>query len=179
MRILLIITLAVAGCGSSPKVDYYTLAMESSGRAESEVNVVVERMHTTEALGRSRIMIAASETRVEYYATANWASSVSELVQRKLQSEFGEPRDADRKFLLSGRITAFEQVDAGGSSSARLAIEAVIRDPTLKRYDEPLLTATFSATKPVAAADPDAVAAALSVCAEDVAADIAAAIAGL
>ncbi len=179
MRFAVIATLVFAGCSSSPPMDYYTLSMEPSGGAEPGFNVTVERLLTTEPLARQQILIAASSTRIEYYARANWAASVGELVQRKLQAELGRPREGRPGYVLSGTVTAAEQVDVPGGAEARLEIQAVIREAGSMRYQEPRLVQTFAATQPAAAARPGAVVEALSVCAERVAADIADAVSGL
>lgn len=178
MRIALIATMILAGCGSSPTIDYYTLSMNPSNEAEPTVNMIVERFGTTEALARPQIMIAASDTRVEYYARANWVSGVGEQVQRKLQTEFGEPREGRPTYLLSGTVTALEQVDVADGARARLEVEVEVRSTEGKRYEDPLLRRTFSAERP-AAAGPAAVVDALSECAEQIAADIASAVARL
>jgi ABC-type uncharacterized transport system auxiliary subunit len=172
-------TIVLAGCGSSPTVDYYTLAMEPSGRSAPPVNVRVESLQTTEALTRSRIMIASSPTRVEYYATASWVASVGELVQRKLQAEFGEPQDGKPVYVLSGTVTACEQVDRPNGAQARLEIDAIVRGAHQKQFEDPLISRTFSATVPASGSDPDAIAEALTQCAETIGSEIAAAIAEL
>jgi ABC-type uncharacterized transport system auxiliary subunit len=172
-------TIVLAGCGSSPTIDYYTLAMEPSGRSAPPVNIRVEPLQTTDALTRSRIMIASSPTRVEYYATASWVASVGELVQRKLQAEFGEPQAAKPGYVLSGTVTACEQVDRADGAHARLEIDAIVRGAHHRRFEDPLISRTFSATVPATGSDPDAIAKALTRCAENIASDLAAAIAAL
>jgi ABC-type uncharacterized transport system auxiliary subunit len=172
-------TFVLTGCGSSPTVDYYTLAMEPSGRTAFPVNVRVDSLQTTEALTRSRIMIASSPTRVEYYATASWVAGVGELVRRKLQAEFGEPQDGRPVYVLSGTVTACEQVDGADGTQARLEIDAIVRGAHDKRFEDPLVAKTFSATVPAPESDPDSIARALTQCAETIASEIAAAIAEL
>ena len=98
MRSTPLLTLAlctICACASAPKIDYYTLGMDPSGRSEPTVNLSVERFRSTEALSRSQIMVLASPTRIEYYATDQWAGSIGELVQRKLAAEFGPSVDGD------------------------------------------------------------------------------------
>jgi ABC-type uncharacterized transport system auxiliary subunit len=179
MRWALIAVLVLAGCGSSPTVDYYTLSMDPSGRTEPVVNLTVERFGTIDALARSQLMIAASATRIDYYADASWVSGVGELVQRKLQAEFGEPTEGRPSYLVGGTVTALEQVDVAGGAEARLEIEAVVRDASSKRYEDPVLVQTFSATRRADAAAPDAVVEALSACAEEIASEIARAVSEL
>ena len=175
----LLIALLLAACGSSPKVSYYTLSDRSSGSAQPTVNLVVERFQTTEALGRSPIMIAASPTRIEYYATDHWVAGVGELVQRKLQNEFGPALDGRPTYTVSGKVTALEQVDRSSGMEARVAVEIVIRDTARKRYEPPILEHGFSTVVPVSGEDPDAVVQALSRGVEAIAAEIAAAVSSL
>ena len=173
----LFVILVLAACASSPKLNYYTLSAESSGNSQPAVTLDVQRFQTTEALSRSGILIAASPTRVEYYATDHWVSSVGELVQQKFQAEFG-PHVAGRPtYELSGKVTAFEQVDRGGVTETRMAVDVVIRDPSKKRFEAPLLEQSFNATETAAAGNADAVAQSLSKSAEKIAAEIVAALA--
>jgi hypothetical protein len=62
MAVLSTVLCVLSACASAPKIDYYTLGMGSSGQAQSQTNLVVERLLTTEALGRSQIMIQVSAT---------------------------------------------------------------------------------------------------------------------
>jgi uncharacterized lipoprotein YmbA len=66
MPVLSVLLFVLCACASAPKIDYFTLGMESSGQTQPDVNLVVERLRTTEALARSQIMISASATQVEY-----------------------------------------------------------------------------------------------------------------
>jgi uncharacterized lipoprotein YmbA len=175
----LLVVLLLAACGSSPKINYYTLSANPSGDAASEVNLDVRRFQTTEALSRSGILIAASPTRVEYYAKEHWVASVGELVQQKLQAEFGPHREGRPTYIVSGLVTALEQVDTASGHEARMAVDVVIRDPALKMYEAPLLERSFSATETASGNDPDAVVKALSRCAETIAAEIAGAVSKL
>ena len=142
----------LCGCASAPKIDYYTLGMESSGRSDPAVNVSVERFRTTEALSRSQIMVLASPTRVEYYATDHWAGSIGELVQQKLAAEFGAPVVGKRTVIVSGMVLACEQVDGASGVEARVRLDVTVRDAELPRYQPPLLEKSYSAVRPVATA---------------------------
>jgi ABC-type uncharacterized transport system auxiliary subunit len=164
----------ICACASAPKIDYYTLGMEPSGRAEPMVNLSVERFRSTEALGRSQIMVLASPTRVEYYATDQWAGSIGELVQRKLAAEFGAPVDGRKSLVVSGKVVACEQVDRPGGAEARVTLEVVVRDAELPRYRPPLLEKSYSSSRPVATVSASSVVEGLSRCVEDIATDIAA-----
>jgi ABC-type uncharacterized transport system auxiliary subunit len=170
---LVVLSCALCACASAPRIDYYTLGAEPSGEVKPDLNIVVERFRTTEALGRSQILIAPSETRVEYYATDHWAGGVGELVQRKLAAEFGPPVEGRRTVRLSGTVLACEQVDTAGGAEGRLKIFVELSDPEQKRYRAPLLEKTYEASIPATAATAGAVVEALARCAERIAGEIA------
>ncbi|MBD3854463.1 MAG: membrane integrity-associated transporter subunit PqiC [Acidobacteria bacterium] len=174
MPVSSVVLCVLCACASAPKIDFYTLGMESSGGTQPDVNLVVERLRTTEALARSQIMISASATEVEYYATGQWAGSVGETVQQKLTAEFG-PLVKDRRTLtVSGTVLACEQVDVAGGAEARMKLGIVIRDPAKPRYEAPLLEKTYEARRSVSEPSSAAVVKGLSQCAERIAAEIAA-----
>jgi ABC-type uncharacterized transport system auxiliary subunit len=168
-----LIMCVVCGCASAPKIDYYTLGMESSGRAEPTVNLSVERFRSTEALSRSQIMVLETPTRVDYYATDHWAGSIGELVQRKLAAEFGPPVEGRKTLIVSGTVVACEQVEGSGGSTARVELEVVVRDSDLPRYRPPLLEQSYSVSRSVSNANPGSVVEQLSRCVEEIAAAIA------
>ena len=162
----------LAACASAPKIDYYTLAMEPSGQTQNTVNLMVERLRTTEALGRSQILISTSPTRIEYYATDRWAGSVTELVQQKLAVEFGPPVEGRKTLRVSGTVLACEQVDVGGGAEGRVKIAVEVRDPAGARFEQPLLEKTYEVSRSASRPSPAAVVEALSRCVEEIAAEI-------
>ncbi|MCJ7754725.1 MAG: ABC-type transport auxiliary lipoprotein family protein [Thermoanaerobaculales bacterium] len=164
----------LCACASAPKIDYYTLGMESSGQTENAFNLSVERLRTTEALGRSQIMVLASPTRIDYYATAQWAGSVGELVQQKLAAEFGPPVDGRKTLVVSGKVLACEQVDGPGGAEARVKLEIVVRDAGVPRYQASVLEKSYSSSRPVLGSNPGSLVQELSRCVEEIAAAIAA-----
>jgi ABC-type uncharacterized transport system auxiliary subunit len=170
---------ALCACASAPKIDYYTLGMESSGRVDPTVNLSVERLRTTEALGRSQIMVLASPTRIDYYATAQWAGSVGELVQQKLAAEFGPQVDGRRTLVVSGTVLACEQVDRPGGAEARVRLDILVRDAEVPRYQPPVFEKSYEATRPVAGSNAGSVVQELSRCVEEIAAEIAADVSSL
>ena len=164
----------LCACASAPKIDYYTLGMESSGQIDSAINLSVERLRTTEALGRSQIMVFASPTRIDYYATDHWAGSVGELVQQKLAAEFGPPVDGRKTLVVAGKVLACEQVDGPGGVKARVKLEIVVRDAGVARYQPPLLEKSYASSRSVSGSNPGSVVQELSRCVEEIAAEIAA-----
>jgi len=171
--VLSIVLCVLSGCASAPKIDYYTLGMESSGRARPQANLVVERLRTSEALARSQIMIQVSATRVEYYATDQWAADVGEQIQRKLAAEFGPPVAGRKNLTVLGTVLACEQVDIAGGAEAWMKLAIVIRDPAQARYETPLLEKTYEARLSVPEASAASVVQGLSKCAEQIATKIA------
>jgi len=174
-----VVLCVMCGCASAPKINYYSLGMESSGEARPAVNLKVERLRTTEALGRSQIMIRASETRIEYYAVDQWAGGVGELVQQKLAAEFGPVVEGRKTLKVSGLVVACEQVDGPGGSEARVKLDIVIRNAGEARYRPPLLERTYEANRRVATPRVEAVADALSRCVGQIASEIAADVSAL
>jgi len=172
-HIVPLMLLTLLGCASAPDIDYFTLDMTPSGKTENRVNLVVGHFITTEALGRSQILIQASPTRIEYYAIDRWASGVGELVQRKLVAEFGPVVEGRRSFKITGRVLAFEQVDGTLSAEGRVILAVAIRDAEAMSYEEPLLAKTYEVTRNAAGAMPDAVVVELSRALEEIAAEIA------
>lgn len=163
----------LTACASAPKISYYTLAMDPSGDVEPSVNLVVEQVRTTDALSRNQIMIQASPTKIEYYATDQWAGGLGELVRQKLTAEFGQPVEGRRTLLVAATVLSCEQVDVVGGAEARMRLSVTIRDPSRKLYREPLLEKTYAATRPVASSSAGAVVEGLSLCAEQIAEEIA------
>jgi uncharacterized lipoprotein YmbA len=174
MAVLSTALCVLSACASAPKIDYFTLGMESSGQARPQANLVVERLQTTEALGRNQIMIQVSATQVEYYVTDQWVSGLGGEIQRKLAAEFGPPVAGRRSLTVSGTVLACEQVDVAGGAEAWMKLGIVIRDPEKARYEAPVLEKNYEARLSVSKSNATAVVSGLSKCAEQIAAEIAA-----
>lgn len=164
----------LSACASAPKIDYYTLGMEPSGRVDAAVNLAVERLRTTEALARSQILVLASPTRIDYYATDQWAASVGELVQQKLAAEFGPPVDGRKNLVVSGIVLSCEQVDGLDGALARVRLKIAVRDAAEPRYRPPLLEKVYGCERSVSRSGPADVVGQLSHCVEEIAGAIAA-----
>lgn len=165
--------LGIAGCSSTPPISYYSLDMTPSGRVSTNAAIHVETLRTTEALARTQIQIQASPTRIEYYATHEWAGGIGELVGRKLAVEFNGDPSGGPQLTLSGSVLECTQVDIPQGAEARMAIAVTVRDSASPRYVTPLINKIFTSTKSVGRTGPDAVVQALSRCAEDIAVEIA------
>jgi len=166
-------------CASGPTLNYYTVDMTASDATDGTVNLVVDRFTVSEKLDRHQIVIQQSPTRVSYYATDRWASSVGEMVEHKLTAEFG-PVDADqRSLIVEGNVVAFEQIDSAAGPVARVGFEITIRDGDSKRYETPLLEKSYEVEQPASDNSVDAMVQALSRAVEEIAAQIAEDAAGL
>jgi uncharacterized lipoprotein YmbA len=174
-RIPIVLVLVVlAACASTPNLSYYTLDMTPSGRADAGVNLEVEPFLVVESIDRTQIVIQTTPTRIEYYATDRWASSVNSMVQRKLAAEFGPVVEARRTLKVSGRVLAFEQVDDDDGPIGRVKLEVELRDAEAKHYEDPLLERTYEASRAAGGSSVDAVVNAMSRAMEEIAAEIAA-----
>ena len=171
--IVAVLVLVLGACVSSPDLDFYTLDMTPSGRAEPAVNLDVERFTVTGMLARDPIVVQHSETGIDFYATDRWAAGLGELVERKLQAELSGSREGRRTLVVGGEVIACQQVDVPGGAEARLALAVTIREAGAPRRGQPLLAKTYSSTRPAETASAGAVVRALSRAAEDIAAAIA------
>lgn len=165
--------LVATGCASAPAIHYFTLDMTPSGRVPDTVAVRVANLQTSDALSRPGILIAASATRVEYYATQRWAGSVGELVTQKLNAELDRGSDHASPYLMTGTVLALEQVDTDNGAEARVRLAVEIREPSARAFEPPLVEGVYEATRKAALTTPDAVVIALSRALEDVAVEIA------
>jgi len=171
---LVVLLVVVAGCASTPKLDYYTVDMTASGKASTDLNLVVGHFATSEKLDRTQIVIQQTPTRIDYYRNERWAASVGEMVEHKLVAEFGPAVEGRRELIVSGNVTAFEQVDESSGPRALARFEVAIREGGAKRYETPLLVKTYEASRAADSNNVDAVVRALSRALETIAADIAA-----
>lgn len=169
-----ILALIIAGCASTPKVRYFTLDMESSGQSSPQVNLVVERIRVGEALARKDILIKKSPTEVEYYAAAQWAANLDELVANKLRSEFGPKHDGAVTVVITGELLAFEQVDVPGGAEAHVRLAAMFHRPESASPQDLPFERIYDVRLRAASPAASAVVEALSRCLEQLAAAMAA-----
>jgi uncharacterized lipoprotein YmbA len=169
----------LASCASAPKLETYTIDMTPSGRVQTDVGLDVVAFVASERLVTSRIVIQESPTRLDTYATARWAAGVGAMVEEKLAAEFGRVGGGEPGMVVSGTVTAFEQVDAPGGALGRVGLDVEIRRAGSNRSEAPLLAKGYAATRAADGDNADAVVRALSRALEDIAAEIAADAAGL
>jgi uncharacterized lipoprotein YmbA len=173
LMILFAVT-AFSGCLSTPDMHYYTLDMMPSGNALAAVNIVIDRLRTVEPLTRKDILIRTAPTRIEYYATEQWAAALDELVTEKLMAEFGPRVEGRKTLVITGLLQAFEQVDTASGAEAGIKMTLQFQDLAAGRYSEPLLEKTYTCRVQTQKANAAAVVEALSHGLEKTAAEIAA-----
>ena len=180
-RIVALIVLAglAAGCTTSPSPKLYTVNMTPSAKAGSPVNIDIVRIRIAEALQNKRILIKKSPTEIEYYAMAQWAASLDEILREKLAVEFG-PSDTTRPtFTLSGTLQSFEQVDMPAGNLAHVKLDMEVRRDGESQYATPAIARVYEVDLPIGDDSAGGVVEALSACLETVARDIVADVAGL
>ncbi len=165
----LIVTCLVAGCATAPGPNLYTLNMAPASGDSGGVQIAVGRLRIAEALQNKRILIKKSPTEIEYYAAAQWAAGLDELLAEKLSVEFGQPSPTGATCVLSGTLLAFEQVDSATGAEAHVRIAVEIRTEGTSYYSPPALAKTYDVRLPVAEPAAGAVVEALSACLEQVA----------
>jgi uncharacterized lipoprotein YmbA len=146
-RIVVALALVVASCASSPDLAYYTLDTTRSAGARAEPELTVERFVVAERLNSSRIFIRTSPVRITSYASARWAAGLGELVQSKLAAELGSSAAGKPELVVSGRVLAFEQVEASTGSRALVRLAVEIRDADAERFDTALHAEVYEAIR--------------------------------
>lgn len=169
----------LVGCATSSTPNLYTVNMTPSENAGSPVNVVLGRLRTAESLLSKRIMIKKSPTEVEYFATAQWAASLDEILREKMAAEFGPIDTARPTYVVSGDLQAFEQVDMAQANEAHIKLRLEVRHNDDSQYAPALLTKVYEESLPISGETPSDVVEALSVCLETVARAIVADVAAL
>lgn len=167
-----------AGCASSGHSQLYTLDMQPSAEAGAPVNLTVNRLRVAEPLQNKRILIQISPTRVEYYAAAEWAASLNELLAEKLAVEFGPVDPARETYVISGTLLAFGQIDTPNGADAHVRLAVEVRPEGASHYSKPELAKTYTvrqpADPPAAAGVVESLSAGLEQVARDIVADVSA-----
>ena len=165
----LLLAALAAGCASAPNPNLYTLNMAPSTQAGSPVNITVGRLRIAEALQNKKILIMKSPTEIEYYAAAQWAAGLDELLAEKLSVEFGPSDPARTAYVISGTLLAFEQVDTPAGGEAHVKMNLEIRKEGTSYYSPPALAKTYDVRVEVADPTAGGIVGSLSTCLEKVA----------
>ena len=166
---IVLLTAFMAGCATSPSSNLFTLNMTPSEGAGSPVNIAVGRLRIAESLQNKRILIKKNPTEIEYYAAAQWAASLDELLREKLASEFGPVDTGRQTYVLSGTLQAFEQIDHESGNMAHVKLALEIRREDVSQYTTPEIAKTYEASLLLEDASAGGVVKALSACLEMVA----------
>ena len=171
----LIVFAGIAGCASAPSMNYYTLDMRASGGATLAGRIEIARLRVAEPLEGRNILVQTSPTKIEYYAVDQWVAGLDDLVQEKLEAEWGDAeKESPAQVVLEGIIQGFGQEDLPERTLAYLKLTAEFRSPNASRYDAPLLRKTYEFREPLAEDSAAGVVTTLSVCVEQLAAAMAA-----
>jgi uncharacterized lipoprotein YmbA len=151
---VILVSLVVAGCGSSPPVQYYDLeALETGYVAEGEkyLRMGVGPLRTPNYLSRSQIVTRGSDSRIVVDDFNRWIEPVSDAIYRvvaenldSLMSDavvvaFPYTHIADFDYQLVGRISRFD-ADADGAVVLQVqwgvisSTDEFIVQPRRKRY---------------------------------------------
>jgi len=165
--------LLLQSCASTP-ASYYTLDLRPSAGAPNTATVSVGHVSLADTLAGGRMPVRTSPTQLDFYAAAQWAGNLAELVSEKFAAELG-PATAEDALLADIRLLAFEQQDlAEAQAQAYAKAQVQFRTGVMSRYENALLTRVYEASAPMATMDAPGLAEALSRCAEDIARRIAA-----
>jgi|GEM_PF-731837 len=123
---LLVLSLFLAGCGSTPDVRYFTLDTEGeNGALKQEQPLYVSRVQVPDYLDDNRIWVRAEAHRIEALKHVRWAESPPRAITRSLQFQLGsgisEPVDAPRVLVDIQRL---EAVWGNGDSPDRVVLAA-------------------------------------------------------
>lgn len=168
---VLLVLAALAGCATAPPRNYYTLDM-TPANGQSALNLVVDRIRTSEALSKREIMIKKSPTEVEYYATDLWAASLDELVTQKLQAEFGTLEPSRPVLRLVGTVLAFEQIEEKGHAETIARILLQFRAEKDSLHAPPRLERVYEVRSPLPESNAGAAVEALSRALEQIAREV-------
>lgn len=169
---IVVLLVVLASCASAPKLETYTIDVTPSERIHADVGLEVVAFVVAEKLASSRILIQESPTKIDTYATARWVSGIGGMVEQKLTAEFGRAGGGEPAMVVSGTVTAFEQVGDSAGAMGRVRLEIEIREAGSNRSEAPLLAKNYAATRVADGNNADAVVRALSRALEDIAAEI-------
>ncbi|MGF6776234.1 PqiC family protein [Paraburkholderia sp. GAS334] len=102
LSLSLVITLAVvalAGCASSPKADFYTLSQQASGdsgRPVAPLTVLVGQVSIPELVDRPQIVTRAGENHVTIDEFARWADPLKSQIPRVVAADLSQLLNSPR-----------------------------------------------------------------------------------
>jgi len=132
-----VLFVALTAC-SSPPTHYYALKVNKlpgggSGKPIVDGSVAVERINGGRIYDQERIVFRDAKNEIGFYEYHQWTSSPSELTTQAILTSLmagnyfrsaGQYKDTpDPDYILSGRITNFEEVDRPEGVFASVSIE--------------------------------------------------------
>ncbi|MGE0821382.1 MAG: ABC-type transport auxiliary lipoprotein family protein [Candidatus Binatia bacterium] len=172
-------TICLHGCSiraPRPETRYYTLSLaipESSTKA-GKGSLIVRSISVRHPYDQERIVYRSSAYTFDRYNAHRWASSpgeqVTEWTRRYLRhadvfAHVYPTTSGSADFFLDGVVRQFEEIDHEHQWEAALTIDMWLLRPG---DATPTWFKTYSATRPAAKRNPEAVAEAMSHCLEDV-----------
>lgn len=162
------------GCGGVPETFYYTVAFEASqpindGHSPLPLALGVEKFQSEMIYDDDRIIYRDSPFEIKYYYYRRWVAPPRHLVTEKVLSHLSEsglfervtayPSMVNVKYVLSGRLLAFEEWDEQDKWYGKVSFKASLYDPATQRV---AWSGTFAHQQPVARKIPTAVVEAIS-----------------
>lgn len=162
-------------CGGVPETYYYTLAFEQSaplndGHTPLPFALGVEKFQSETIYDDDRIIYRDSPFEVKYYFYRRWVAPPRHLITEKVLSYLSDaglfekvtmhPSTVNVKYVLSGRLLAFEEWDEQNTWYGKVAFQASLYEPATRRV---VWTGRFEHLQPVAKKIPSAVVEAMSV----------------
>lgn len=161
-------------CGGVPETYYYTLAFApgqplNDGHTPLPFALGVEKFQSETIYDDDRIIYRDSPFEVKYYYYRRWVAPPRHLVTEKVLSHLSEsglfekvtayPSMVNVKYVLSGRLLAFEEWDEQDKWYGKVTFKASLYEPATQRV---VWSATFAHQQSVAKKIPAAVVEAIS-----------------
>jgi ABC-type uncharacterized transport system auxiliary subunit len=173
----------LSSCGGVPETFYYTLAFDHSapqddGHAPLPFALGVEKFQSEVIYDDDRIIYRDSPYEVKYYFYRRWVAPPRHLITEKIVSYLSDrglfekvtthPSMVNVKYVLNGRLLAFEEWDEQNNWFGKVAFKASLYEPATQRV---VWSGKFEHIEPVAKKIPASVVEALSLsmkkCLED------------
>jgi len=166
--------LLLSSCGGVPETYYYTLAFEpdkklNDDRAPLPFALGVQKFESEVIYDDDRIIYRDSPFEVKYYFYRRWVAPPRHLVTEKVVNFLSEsglfekvttyPSPANVKYILSGRLLAFEEWDEQNNWYGKVSFTASLHEPATQRV---IWKNKFEHLQPVTKKIPAAVVEALS-----------------
>ncbi|MDZ7288805.1 MAG: ABC-type transport auxiliary lipoprotein family protein [candidate division KSB1 bacterium] len=161
-------------CGGVPETFYYTLAMEHNPPPDNDQAMLpfalgVEKFQSEVIYDDDRIIYRDSPFEIKYYYYRRWVAPPRHLVTEKVLNYLADsglfekvttyPSIVNVKYVLSGRLLAFEEWDEQNHWYGKVGFKASLYDPATQRI---IWTGKFEHLQPVDKKIPAAVVEAIS-----------------